>query len=101
MPRTTLLRVVFGQVDLSAPEAFFDARVFNPFPPSNRSSSLARCYQRHEREKRRRYEQRVKEIEHGGFVPLVRSSPPRVELARQHLHSGLKCIASIITQIRV
>ena len=31
------------------------------------------CYRNHEREKRRKYEQRVCEVEHASFVPLVMS----------------------------
>ena len=53
--------------------AFFDVRVFNPFAPSNRTPQMTSCYRRHEREKRRKYEQRVREVEHASFVPLVLS----------------------------
>ena len=45
--------------------AFFDVRVFNPFALSNRRHTLASCYRQHERKKRREYDQRVREIEHG------------------------------------
>ena len=48
---------------------FFDVRVLNPLAPSN-SQPLPTCYRRHEQEKRRRYDQRVREIEHGSFTPL-------------------------------
>ena len=48
---------------------FFDVRVFNPGAPSNCLFKSAYC--RHEREKRCQYEQRVHEIEHGHFSPLV------------------------------
>ena len=48
---------------------FFDVRVFNPGAPSNHLFMSAYCS--HEREKRRQYEQRVREIEHGHFSPLV------------------------------
>ena len=51
--------------------AFFYVRVFNPLAPSNCRRTLASCYHRHEREKRRSYDQRVREIEHGTFTPLV------------------------------
>ena len=37
----------------------------------NRASSANSVYQKHEREKRRGYEQRVREIENGCFSPLV------------------------------
>ena len=49
---------------------YFDVRVFNPLVPSN-SQSLALCYKKHEQEKRRRYDQCIREVEHGSFTPLV------------------------------
>ena len=48
---------------------FFDVRVFNPYAPSYRSSSLAQCYRKNELEKKRAYEELVQEIEHGSFSP--------------------------------
>ena len=53
--------------------AYFDVRVFNPHAPSNLQQSLASTYRRHERIKIRAYEQRVREVEHGSFTPLVMS----------------------------
>jgi len=49
---------------------FFDVRVFNPYAPSNRSNP----YRQHENAKHRQYEERVREIEHGNFSPLVFST---------------------------
>ena len=54
--------------------AFFDIRVFNPLAPSYRNHSLTSCYRQNEQEKRRSYDQRVREIEHGSFTPLVFSA---------------------------
>ena len=54
--------------------AFFDVRVFNPYAPTYRNSSLSQSYRRNEQEKRRAYDERVREIEHGSFSPLVFSS---------------------------
>ena len=51
-----------------------DVRVFNPYAPSNRASPLDTVYQRHEREKRRKYEERVRHVEHASFVPAVLSA---------------------------
>ena len=53
--------------------AYFDVRVFNPHAPSNRQQCLASTYRKHERIKIRAYEQRVREVEHGSFTPLVMS----------------------------
>ena len=50
---------------------YFDVRVFNPHAPSNRLTLLTSCYKKHEREKKRAYEQRIREIEHATFTPLV------------------------------
>ena len=52
--------------------AFFDVRVFNPHAPSNRQP-LPACYRKHENQKKRVYEQRVREVERGSFTPLVMS----------------------------
>ena len=55
-------------------KAFLDVRVFNPSARSNRQTSLQAVYRRHEQEKKRQYEQRVREVEHATFTPLVLSS---------------------------
>ena len=52
--------------------AFFDIRVFNPLAKSN-SHSISSCYRKHKNIKRRAYGQRIREIEHGCFTPLVLS----------------------------
>ena len=54
--------------------AFFDVRVFNPSAQSNQQTSLTSTYRCHELEKKRQYEQRVREVEHSTFTPLVLSS---------------------------
>ena len=53
--------------------AYIDVRVFNPHAPSNLSSQISSTYRRHEREKRLKYDQRVREVEHASFVPFVLS----------------------------
>ncbi len=73
--------------------AFFDVRVFNPLAPSNCRSSLTATYRHHETTKRRSYEQRVREIEHGSFTPLVFSATggmaPAATIAYKRLASLL------------
>ena len=54
--------------------AFFDIRVFNPHARSYQNTSLAKCYRKNEQEKKRAYDQQVREIEHGSFSPLVFST---------------------------
>ena len=45
--------------------------LINPLAPTYSSISLPQCYRRAELEKRRSYEERIREIEHGSFTPLV------------------------------
>ena len=49
---------------------FIDVRVFNPHAPSNCTTSLASNYARHEKEKRRCYEQRIWDVEGESFVTV-------------------------------
>ena len=53
---------------------FFDVRVFNPHAPSNRHPNLQSVYRKHEQIKKRAYEQRIREVEHATFSPLVLSA---------------------------
>ena len=55
-------------------KTFFDVRVFNPHAPSNRNQTPSTCYRKHEREKKRAYAQRILEVEHSSFTPLVFSA---------------------------
>ena len=54
--------------------AFFDIRVFNPLAKRHISQDLKKCLETNEREKKRAYNQRVLEVEHGSFTPLVFSA---------------------------
>ena len=53
---------------------FIDVRVFNPHARSNRNTTISNCYRKHENEKKRAYEQRIREVEHSSFTPLVFSA---------------------------
>jgi hypothetical protein len=53
---------------------FLDVKVFNPSALSYRNTQPASCYIHHERIKKRNYEQRINEIEHGSFTPLIFST---------------------------
>ena len=55
-------------------KAFVDIRVFNPCAQSNHRSPLASVYRRHEQEKKRHYEERVREVELATFTPFVMST---------------------------
>ena len=49
-------------------------RVFNPSTQSNHHASLSSLYYKYEQEKRRQYDQRVPEVGHATFTPLVLST---------------------------
>ena len=55
-------------------KTYFDVRVFNPHAPSNRHTNPQSAYRKHEQIKKRAYEQRIREIEHATFSPLVLSA---------------------------
>ena len=62
-------------------KVFFDVRVFCPLAPTNKPRTLEACYRDNELKKKRKYEQRVREVEHSSFTPLIFStsggcSPP-------------------------
>ena len=65
-----------ARLDVSArgQRAFFDVRVFNPFALSHLKQNLQKVFTANEKEKKRQYNSRVIEVEHGSFTPLVFSS---------------------------
>ena len=54
--------------------AFFDVRVFNPYAPSHVKRTLKAVFASNEQEKKRNYNRRVIDVEHGSFRPLVFSA---------------------------
>ena len=70
-----------GRTDISArgfwvrgSKAFLDLRVCNPIAKRYSTQSLSAAHKRNENEKKKSYNQRVQQIEHGTFTPLVFSS---------------------------
>ena len=51
--------------------AFFDVSAFTPFAPSYKGKSLSACFEMHEKRKRREYLERIRNVEHGDFTPLI------------------------------
>jgi len=74
---------------------FFDVRVFNSLAPSNRSTTLSAVYRKHEQEKSRAYEERVREVEHGCFTPLVFSTSGGMGQAATIVYKRLANLLSI------
>ena len=77
--------------------AFFDVKVFNPNAQTNKKFSLEACYRHHERSKKRTYEQRIMEVEHGSFTPLIFSTSGGMGKLAQTFY---KRLASLIAEKR-
>jgi hypothetical protein len=54
--------------------AFVDIMVFNPIAKSHMNSSLDSVFQQQEKKKKKLYNARVIQIEHGSFTPIVMSA---------------------------
>ena len=74
-------------------KTFVDVRVFNPSGQSNRPLFLV--YHKQEQKKRRQYDQRVHEVEHTTFTPLVLSITGGIRCAATMCY---KKIASIVAE---
>ena len=55
-------------------KAYVDVRIFNPLSKTSLSKPLKSSYKSNENEKKRVYNERVLQIEHGTFTPLVFST---------------------------
>ena len=63
--------MVFGVVNTKYEKTFLDVRVFNPYACSYKNIDIEKCYKRHETEKKKMYEERILNVEHSTFTPLV------------------------------
>ena len=71
MVQTWTLWLIDGFWGRSRQRAFYDVRVFNPFAQCHCNSTLVQCYRKEEQEKKRAYEERIREVEHGSFSPIL------------------------------
>ena len=76
-------------------KTYVDVRVFNPIAPSNRNMTLSACYRKHEQEKKRGYEQCIREVEHSSFTPLVLAATRSL---RNEATTFYKHLASLLAQ---
>ena len=53
---------------------FFDVRVFNPNAKRYVNQELSKAYDINEKEKKKQYNERILQVEHGTFTPLVMSA---------------------------
>ena len=66
--------------------SFLDVRVVHPNSPSYRDKSISQIYEQHEKQKKKKYNQRIVQIEKATFTPLVFSTTGGMapECARYH-----------------
>ena len=69
--------------------AFFDVRVFNPNARRYAKQELSKTYQLNEKEKKRLYNERIMQVEHGTFTPLVMSATGGMGRESSKFHSRL------------
>ena len=81
-----LVRGVCGK---GAKEHFFDIRVIDPNARRYKSRTLPQAYTANEREKKRHYNERVLQVENGGFTPLVFSVYGGMGRECQHFYKRL------------
>lgn len=75
--------------------AYFDVRVFNPTAPSYTTQKLTTLTEKHEKEKKKKYGLRIKEIEKGTFTPLVFTTTGACGKECDH---ALKRLANLISE---
>ena len=78
-------------------KAFFDVRIFNPFALKHRRQNLEKVFIANESEKKKSYNQRIIQIEHGSFTPLVFSTNGGMGRECQHF---IKVLAEKIAKKR-
>ena len=94
---------------LSRQRSFLDVRVFNPFSHTYNNSSIKACHRRNEKDKRRQYGERICNVEHASFTPLVFTTAggmgPSASTFYKHLSSRLsirysKSYSTVLNWIR-
>ena len=74
---------------ISGQRAFFDIRVLNPMAQRHGSQELTKAYNINEREKERQYNERILEVEHCLFTPLVMTALSRMVTEVSKFYSRL------------
>ena len=77
--------------------AFFDIRVCYPNAQTYKDLELSKIYEMHEEEKKRKHTERVNEIEHGTFTPLIFTTTGGMSKECKTFHTRL---AQLICQER-
>ena len=63
-----------------------DVQIFNPYGPSHMNIQLSACYKKHEKMKKREYQQKVRKVEHASVTPLVLLATSRMATEATHFY---------------
>ena len=73
----------------TAQNGYFDVRVTNINSLSQQAIPLEKIYEKHEKEKKRQYNDRIMNVEHGTFTPLIfytnGGAGPEAQIFHKHL----------------
>ena len=75
-------------------QAILDVKVFNAYAKTYRDTPLANCYRKCEFQKKRSYEERICEVGHGSFTPLIISTQGGMSKATTTMYKRLASLIS-------
>ena len=84
--------------DCRQQHAYFDVKVFNPVAATYRNRSLQSCYRRLEAGKRREYQDRILNVEHSSFLPLIFSTSGSMGATASVVFRSLASLLSITSE---
>ena len=73
---------------------FFDVRVFNPLAQCYSNQTIRAAHKLNENNKKREYAERVINVEHGSFTPLVFSSLGGMTIECMHFYNRISDMIS-------
>ena len=79
----------------SMDKTFVDVRVFHHGAKTNSTDTLENAYRKHEMEKKRKYNQRIIEVEKASFTPLIFSTSGGMGTECKKIHKRLASLISI------
>ena len=72
-------------------KAFVDIRIFNPIANQYSNQNLKAAHRQNEREKKRTYNERINQVEHASFTPLVFSCYGSMSHECEHFYKEVGC----------
>ena len=98
------MRTCVNRLELYKPKIFYvtlpggENETRENFPIYGSQMSLDKCFLKHEKEKKRSFEQCVREVEHASFVPLVMSVTGGMAREAREITNFYKRLALLLTE---